>query len=173
MPTDTEILSLSGKALDRLVEKHLWGDDLTAKTPELCHVATLQVIRESDCDGTPDWFVLGEYPTYVNSLWASVASQIIWDNRHGKPYQSALESHVAAYRADPPHRDVLEIVERARGMGVFVRLCPTLAGYNVDAWDRVERLDFVVCSAEEMPVVVKRLAVYAAMRIKESSERVS
>lgn len=95
--TRDEINALSLDALARAVELHVFGDDGTANT------------EERTCDAVRCFIPDGSESQVLEYFTDEMALQI-WNGRHETEWQSALEAHVSAWRAEPPRRTVGELL---------------------------------------------------------------
>lgn len=127
--TAEEILTLpAGSELDALVDDAL-GIDRTASTPKRILLSILDASPVGvpwpgddyhsliDVDGVRHKIIRDEGSSPYPMTW-------VWEQRHGKPWQAALEKHVSAWRA-PPSRQwstdpsaMLELLEKMRGIDV-------------------------------------------------------
>lgn len=87
----------------------LCGDDLTASTDDRNTKAVNDWLRNSDewmlltrCFGRSRQPLVQRHSRGIVTSEYKIPDTDIWTHRHGKPWQSDLESHVAAWRAEPP-----------------------------------------------------------------------
>jgi hypothetical protein len=79
-------------------ENVVMGDDLTAGVNRVRIDEALRTYGEGK---------------QIDIYWHRCEARLdAWDYRHGKPWQNALESHVAGYRDTPPQRTVAELLQQ-------------------------------------------------------------
>lgn len=135
--TRDELLTATEDELCQYLSLVLDGDDLTANTGER---QTLAV--RSWLESTGEWGLLTIYTgdVFMRKLSRGIelarwylrrvehGRGLTWliDDSGGKPWQSALETHVANYRAESPYKSkhFMDVVEACRKRGVFVILEP-------------------------------------------------
>jgi hypothetical protein len=101
------ILNLpAGAELDGLVDEHIFHIDRTANTPDVIR----QAVRDAweppmseDCVTSYTLRLGGEVHVLAwdSSQHGPFTAGWAWEQREGKPWQAALEAHVAAWRAPP------------------------------------------------------------------------
>ena len=120
---ENQVLSATGTELLRLYHLVCNGDDGSCfdrdgnEIPERIAGAIKSVvttIREADFP------IPGEYELLLNGKRYSVTNRlwhVIWNQRHGQPYQDDLEAHVRNWRAEPEKVDVWELWDDDWAMG--------------------------------------------------------
>ena len=95
-PTTEQVAAATDVELCRYVELYCFGDDGTANTDEDIVYAIALGFRGY----VTGWVFNGnKYPE--GGVLENLDEMTIWHNRHGQPWQSDLEAHVAAWRAEP------------------------------------------------------------------------
>jgi hypothetical protein len=109
-PTEDEARAASGDELNRLVELYYFDDDLS------CFNEDGKERRERIVEAVYSWYwefdseedrllrqaLLSDmHKANTSKLQREKWTLHSWDNRHGKPFQSDLESHVNRYQAKP------------------------------------------------------------------------
>ena len=115
--TNEEIFALpAGPELDGLIDELVFGIDRTANTPEkIRKVISFECVTFGSCylekfadnlriDGTDYVAEYDRNGPFEIPETKSFVSGWIWFQRHGKPYQAALEKYVSAWRTPPTQR---------------------------------------------------------------------
>lgn len=166
--TEQQIHELSGRELDIAVCEIVLGDDLTANTDS----KRVQAAREWVQSGETEWRLKATMYTGLKTVAHEMEHPDgtliriekpvdLWNSRHGKPYQSDIEQHVANWRAEP---DVGDVWALWRDNWDLYRSCDK---WVVLIWlghdDEVD----VYSNAKTPEEAVKRAAIIAKLREAE------
>jgi hypothetical protein len=150
--------------INKLIEQHVFGDDLRAKTDEqisaAINVGPGSCISMLHPSSRRAGLSFGKYPNrkiYDLSIPGNYPEDLglwIWNNRIGQPWQADLESHVEQYRRTP--RDfyhspqlmfvlfnkLIEINDADGEPRYAVSLSSIPGGWNAVVTDREKLLDY-------------------------------
>lgn len=146
------------------------GDDLTANTEERLKSAVGGWILNN-----PDWRIVRVQVTLHDFEWEicrekrgiivaryKLPSSDVWEHRNGEPWQFDLETHVAAWRAEPPELDEkLAVSLFGEGMPLHgIRIWQPSHGINEWA---VGNLYSTSHKSREFRIAAARAALYQAV----------
>lgn len=198
--TEHQIHDLSGRELDVAFCEIMFGDDLTANTEERIEQACAPVLSVYNCGkglsvnvrvyGNPTDMKIKHGVVIETARWAGNCVipfqnadrpgmfdySYIWNSRHGKPYQSDLEQHVANWRAEPNVGDVWELFGvTSNVLDGAVTESPCLAKNDGENWHVYDgklglkwmHLGNFLARGETPEEAIKRAAIIAKLREAE------